>query len=70
MRTIRFSLLAVAAVAVVAVLANAQTPDFSKVQIKTNKVSDNFYTLDGQGGTIGLLVGSDGCSWWTINLRR
>jgi glyoxylase-like metal-dependent hydrolase (beta-lactamase superfamily II) len=61
MRTqIRFSLVAVAALAVVAMLANAQTPDFSKVQIKTNKISDNFYTLDGQGGTIGLLVGPDG----------
>ena len=35
-------------------------PDFSKVQIKTNKVSDNFYTLDGQGGTIGVLTGPDG----------
>jgi cyclase len=61
MRTpIRFSLLAVAALAAAAVLANAQTPDFSKVQIKTNKISDNFYTLEGQGGTIGVLVGPDG----------
>ena len=38
----------------------AQQPDFSKVQIKTNKLSDNFYTLDGQGGTIGVLTGPDG----------
>jgi cyclase len=37
-----------------------QQQDFSKVQIKTNKVSNNFYTLDGQGGTIGVLVGPDG----------
>jgi cyclase len=35
-------------------------PDFSKVEIKTNKVSSNFYTLDGQGGTIGVLTGPDG----------
>jgi cyclase len=35
-------------------------PDFSKVQIKTTKLSSNFYTLDGQGGTIGVLVGPDG----------
>jgi glyoxylase-like metal-dependent hydrolase (beta-lactamase superfamily II) len=41
-------------------LAWAQQPDFSKVQIKTNKLSDNFYTLDGQGGTIGVLTGPDG----------
>src|SRR5207249_10921470 len=25
-----------------------------------NKISNNFYTLDGQGGTIGLLAGPDG----------
>jgi cyclase len=35
-------------------------PDFSKVQIKSTKISSNFYTLDGQGGTIGVLVGPDG----------
>src|SRR6266566_49468 len=52
-----FAILAV--FALMAVCANAQQ-DFSKVQIKTNKVSDNFYTLDGAGGTIGLLVGPDG----------
>src|SRR3954452_2806325 len=41
------------------VMAQGQ-PDFSKVEIKTNKVSSNFYTLDGQGGTIGVLTGPDG----------
>src|SRR5260221_4086426 len=35
-------------------------PDFSKVEIKTTKVADNFYTLEGQGGTIGVLAGPDG----------
>jgi len=35
-------------------------PDFSQVQIKTTKVSNNFYTLEGQGGTIGVLTGPDG----------
>jgi cyclase len=34
--------------------------DFSQVQIKTTKLANNFYTLDGQGGTIGVLAGSDG----------
>lgn len=34
--------------------------DFSQVQIKTNKLGSNFYTLDGQGGTIGVLTGPDG----------
>lgn len=56
----QISLVLLAALAVLAVSANAQAPDFSKVQIKTNKISNNFYTLDGQGGTIGLLVGPDG----------
>jgi cyclase len=47
------------AAASVPVMAQGQ-PDFSKVDIKTNKVSSNFYTLDGQGGTIGVLTGPDG----------
>jgi glyoxylase-like metal-dependent hydrolase (beta-lactamase superfamily II) len=34
--------------------------DFSQVQIKTTKLSNNFYALDGQGGTIGVLTGPDG----------
>src|SRR6516165_12699029 len=57
---IQISLVVLAALAILAVCANAQAPDLSKVQIKTNKISSNFYTLDGQGGTIGLLVGPDG----------
>ena len=40
--------------------APAAAPDFSQVQIKTTKISGNFYTLDGQGGTIGVLTGPDG----------
>ena len=45
----------------IASLAYAQgAQDFSKVEIKTNKVTDKFYTLDGQGGTIGVLTGGDG----------
>jgi cyclase len=35
-------------------------PDFSKVVIKTTKLADNFHTLEGQGGTIGVLSGPDG----------
>jgi glyoxylase-like metal-dependent hydrolase (beta-lactamase superfamily II) len=53
-------LLVVAALAT-CVAARAQgAPDFSKVEIKTNKLADNFYTLDGQGGEIGVLTGPDG----------
>jgi glyoxylase-like metal-dependent hydrolase (beta-lactamase superfamily II) len=56
------TILAVAAMAAIAVNLQGQggQQDFSKVQIKTNKISDNFYTLDGQGGTIGVLAGPDG----------
>jgi len=44
-----------------AALAQAQgAPDFSKIEIKANRVTDKFYTLDGQGGTIGVLFGPDG----------
>jgi glyoxylase-like metal-dependent hydrolase (beta-lactamase superfamily II) len=41
-------------------LAFAQGTDYSKVQIKTNKIGGNLYTLDGSGGTIGVLAGPDG----------
>lgn len=40
--------------------APAQQQDFSKVEIKTNKLADNMYTLEGAGGTIGILTGADG----------
>jgi glyoxylase-like metal-dependent hydrolase (beta-lactamase superfamily II) len=47
--------------ALVGAPAQAQAPpDFSQVQIKTTKLADNFYTLEGQGGTIGVLTGPDG----------
>src|SRR4029434_4409600 len=59
----RFARIVVASsvVAFCAVSAYAQgAPDFSKVEIKANRVTDKFYTLDGQGGTIGVLFGPDG----------
>jgi cyclase len=41
--------------------AQAPTPpDFSKIEIKTTKLGNNFYTLEGLGGTTGVLVGPDG----------
>jgi glyoxylase-like metal-dependent hydrolase (beta-lactamase superfamily II) len=47
--------------AVTAGFAGAQgQQDFSKVEIKATKISDKFYTLEGQGGMIGALVGPDG----------
>src|SRR6266566_973764 len=50
--------LSVVLVAIVSV--RGQAPDFSKVQIKTTKLAGSFYTLEGQGGTIGVLAGPDG----------
>jgi cyclase len=35
-------------------------PDYSKVEIKTTKLGNNFYMLEGQGGQIGVLTGPDG----------
>jgi len=56
------TLLAGAAAVFVAAVAHAQQPppDFSKVEIKTTQVADNFYTLEGLGGTISVLTGPDG----------
>jgi len=54
-----FAIAAVAAVAVATLGAQGQQ-DFSKVEIKTTKIADNFYTVEGQGGMIGALVGPDG----------
>src|SRR5438045_98824 len=42
-----------------AVTVRAQQ-DLSKVEIKVTKMSGNVYTLEGQGGTIGVLTGPDG----------
>ena len=60
MKRIRFAFFAGAVIAFAAVTYGQGTQDFSKVQIRANKVSDTFYTLQGQGGTIGILVGPDG----------
>lgn len=59
-RFVRPMLGALALLAIPALVQAQGGQDFSKVEIKTNKVSNNFYTLDGQGGTIGVLTGPDG----------
>jgi glyoxylase-like metal-dependent hydrolase (beta-lactamase superfamily II) len=40
--------------------ARAQQEDFSKVTIKTNKIAEGVYMLEGAGGNIGVSVGEDG----------
>jgi cyclase len=48
------------AVLVAAPAAAQGQQDFSKVEIITTKISNNFVALDGQGGRIGVLYGPDG----------
>ncbi len=62
LRTTRFLVgtTALACVAFMTPVGAQQQQDFSKVEIVTTKVADNFYALDGQGGRIGILVGPDG----------
>ncbi len=45
---------------IVSIVAAGQEQDFSKVQIKVQKVSGNVYMLQGAGGNIGVSVGDDG----------
>lgn len=49
-----------AAIAAVSAGSAQQAPDFSKVDIKTTRLAQDFYTLEGQGGTISVLTGPDG----------
>ena len=48
------------ALAVMASLGTAQARDFSKVEIKTVKLTDTLYVLFGSGGNIGVSAGPDG----------
>jgi glyoxylase-like metal-dependent hydrolase (beta-lactamase superfamily II) len=59
-RIARATLLVLVFLAVAAAAYSQAPPDYSKVEIKTTKLADNFYTLEGQGGMIGILVGPDG----------
>src|SRR5690348_15129329 len=60
MRVIQAVLFTIAALSLVTdALAQGQV-DYSKVEIKTDKIASNFYVLNGQGGAIGVLTGSDG----------
>jgi cyclase len=56
------TLAAAAALSLLAVgPASAQgAPDFSKVEIKTTQLAPDFWTLEGQGGTISVLSGPEG----------
>ncbi len=53
--------LAAIALALSCAASFAQTPpDFSKVEIRTTQLAPDFWTLEGQGGTISVLAGPEG----------
>jgi cyclase len=56
----RFLIHVLALAIAVAVPAAAQQQDFSKVEIKAEKVAEGLYVLTGAGGNIGLSVGKSG----------
>ena len=60
MKTRLLILSAAAFLVVESVAAQNAQQNMSQVQIKTTKIADKFYTLEGQGGMIGALVGPDG----------
>jgi glyoxylase-like metal-dependent hydrolase (beta-lactamase superfamily II) len=59
MKTVRLACGAAALLVASIVIVSAQQ-DFSKVEIKPTKIASNVYTLEGQGGTIGVLAGPEG----------
>ena len=59
-KILSFAALAGALLLIPSLAAAQAQQDFSQVQIKTTKLANNFYALDGQGGTIGVLAGPDG----------
>jgi glyoxylase-like metal-dependent hydrolase (beta-lactamase superfamily II) len=54
------NLLVVTGISLVAAVAYGQERDFDKVTIKTTKITDSVYMLEGAGGNIGVSVGDDG----------
>jgi cyclase len=55
-----FSIASTALLMLAAAAGAQQQQDFSAVEIKATKLAANVFTLEGQGGTIGALVGPDG----------
>jgi glyoxylase-like metal-dependent hydrolase (beta-lactamase superfamily II) len=61
MRTLSTALLAIAGSILAPSVPSAQpTQDFSKVNIKSTKLADGLYVLEGAGGNIALSVGKEG----------
>lgn len=60
MTRIAFSLVSAVALLCSGVAFAQTPPDFGKVEIKTTQLAPDFWTLEGQGGTISVLSGTDG----------
>jgi len=60
MKVLTRRLLMAATMAVAGTISAQQAPDFSKVEIKTTRLADDFYILEGLGGTVSVLTGPDG----------
>jgi glyoxylase-like metal-dependent hydrolase (beta-lactamase superfamily II) len=54
------NLIAVIAVICITAIVTLGQTDFSKVEIKAQKINGNVYMLEGAGGNIGVSVGTDG----------
>lgn len=50
----------VVACAAFAALAQAQAPDYSKIEYRSEKLTDNLFVLFGAGGNVAVLTGADG----------
>jgi cyclase len=61
LNSIRFAT-ALAGAIIIAALPAASQPrvDFANAQLHAHKIADDFYTLEGVGGTISVLVGTEG----------
>ena len=46
--------------ALISLTAAAQSDRFDKVEIKTTRLTQNIYMLEGEGGNIGVSAGEDG----------
>ena len=57
MTSVRHLIAAAVVLACATTVAAQGGQDLSQVQIKPTKISDRFYTLEGQGGMIGILTG-------------
>jgi len=60
MQRIAASLAAFIALAATSPAFAQAAPDFSKVQVRATRLAPDFWTLEGQGGTISVLTGDDG----------